>query len=67
MNTYAIRIMSNGTDFYFHTTSVTQLRKLFASTYSTGTMGDFDISVDGNKLSNSQQAVLAFGQLTYTN
>jgi hypothetical protein len=67
MTTYSIRIMSNGTDFYFHTTSVAQLRELFASTYRTGTMGDFTIWADNEELSRSQKAVLAFGQLAYTN
>lgn len=67
LTTYAIRINSNGHDFHFHTTSVEQLRNLFAQTYRNGAMGDFTIWADNKELDRMAQARLAFGTLPYNN
>jgi hypothetical protein len=65
MTTYAIRITAKGIDFHFHTHSVSQLRELFEETYRMGHLGGITIWADGTELSNSEQAILAFGKLPY--
>ena len=66
LTTYSIRINSNGHDFHFHTTQVSQLRELFAQTYRAGAMGDFTIWADQEELDRMESARLAFGSLPFT-
>lgn len=65
MKVFAIEITANGIAYNFHTTSVEQLRKLFADTYKTGTLGAFTIWADNEKLDRMTQARLAFGTLPF--